>query len=688
MFERLLALLFVSALIACSPPQQQSVDADSETGLSQLDTPLISGIDLSAQDKEVRAQDDFFRHVNGGWLTNTPIPDDKSSYGAFNIVYDQTQQNLKSLIIEASETESASGSDMQKLGDMYSSYLDEERVEALALQPLQPLIAKINGIESHSDVAQQMGELFKLGVSGLFGFFVYPDLKQPQINALYLYQSGLTMPDRDYYLKTEDKYVQFRQAMHDYMTDVLTLAEVKHADEMADALLDLEIQIANAHITRVKARDAEKNYNKQDVVQVIEVLSGFDWPVYSASAGVGQVESLVIRNTPYFEKVGDLFAGTEAEIWKYYLLFKLLNEYAPRMYSSLADLHFTFHSTVLRGIPEQRPRWKRSVAATSNVLGEVLGKQYVARHFTPDAKARMQTMVNNLQLAYAESIAQLNWMSEQTKQAALQKLDSFIAKIGYPDSWRDYSSLQIDPEDLVGNYVRYSLFEHDYYVNKIGQPIDPDDWGMTPQTINAYYSPGRNEIVFPAGILQPPFFNLDADDAVNYGAIGAVIGHEIGHGFDDQGSKYDGEGNLRNWWSEEDRAAFDALGANLVAQYDQFEPIEGQNVNGQLTLGENIGDLAGVTISYQAYQMSLGDQVAEELDGLTGAQRFFMGYAQVWRTKYREDTLRARLLSAPHSPAEYRVNGVLPNVDAFYQAFDVRQGDKMYLEPAQRVKIW
>ncbi|MEP4299215.1 MAG: M13 family metallopeptidase, partial [Paraglaciecola sp.] len=500
--------------------------------------------------------------------------------------------------------------------------------------------------------------------------------------------SGLTLPDRDYYSKEDEKFVNFRAATQAYMADVLAKTGHSSASDAASQIMALEKDIAASHISSVERRDAEKNYNKQTATQVNALLGSFDWNAYAEVGGIGQVQDVIVRNIPYFEKVANIFASHSLQTWKDYLTYNLVDTYAPRLSQDFVDLHFAFHSTTLNGIPEQQPRWKRAVASTSSVLGEVLGQQYVDKHFTPEAKAKMDTLVTNLTKAYGESIQQLDWMTVETKKAAQQKLEAFTPKIGYPDKWRDYSELEIRADDLVGNYLRYSRFDHFYEVNKIGKAVDTSEWGMTPQTINAYYHPIRNEIVFPAGILQPPFFNMDADDAVNYGAIGAVIGHEMGHGFDDQGSKYDGDGNLRSWWTEQDREAFDALGKNLVAQFDKFEPIEGQHVNGSLTLGENIGDLSGVTIGYKAYQMSLQNQEAPVIDGLTGDQRFFMGYAQVWRSKYREDALRARLLSDPHSPGEYRVNGIASNVDAFYKAFDVKEGDAMYIKPEDRVKIW
>lgn len=668
-------------LAACSPASK------TETQQTQATAP-ISGIDLTAVDSSVKAQNDLFRHVNGHWLNTTDIPADKSRYGVFNVLYDDTQENLKLLIQEAASTKSDMGSNTQKLGDMYNSYMDIERANVLGITPLQTQIDSIAAIKTPQQLAKKMGELYVLGVGGPFNFYTSPDAKDPDVTTMYLYQAGLTLPDRDYYSKEEQKYVDFRAATETYMAELLAKVGTPNASDAAKRIMALEKDIAAKHISRVDSRDAEKNYNNRSKAQVKTLLAGFDWQAYADASGIGSVEKMVVRNMPYFEQVSSIMSGHDLQTWKDYLSFNLVDAYASDLSQDFVDLHFAFHSTTLNGIPEQQPRWKRAVNATSGVLGEVLGQQYVERYFTPEAKAKMDDLVKNLIKAYGESIQQLDWMSDETKVKALEKLASFTPKIGYPSKWRDYSSLVIKPDDLVGNYLRYAEFDHMEDVKKIGKPVDKADWGMTPQTINAYYSPVRNEIVFPAGILQPPFFDINADDAVNYGAIGAVIGHEIGHGFDDQGSKYDGQGNLRSWWTDADREAFDALSQKLVAQYDKFEAIEGQNVNGSLTLGENIGDLAGVTIGYKAYQMSLLGKDAPVIDGLTGAQRFFMGYAQVWRSKSREDALRSQLLSDPHSPGEFRVNGIAPNVDAFYQAFDVKEGDGMYLNPADRVKIW
>lgn len=679
----LLTLSVVLGLAACQPNNsEQSV-------LAEPSVTLQSGIDLQAMDPAVRPQDDFFRYVNGAWISGNEIPADKSSFGVFNIIYDETQEKLKTLIIDAAEADSVAGSNTQKLGAMYNSYMNEALANQLGITPLQAELKMIAGVADRKQAADVMGQLYALGVQASpLGFYVYPDLKNPEINALYFYQSGLTLPDRDYYSKQDEKFVNFRTAMEKYVADILTVTGHANPQQAAKGVMDLETRIAKAQVSRVEARDANKNYNKRTASEAAEMLAGFDYAAFAKGYGIDHVDQVILRTLPFFEAIGGVLAETELTVIKDYMTYKLVDQFAGRLDQQLVDLSFDFHSRTLRGVPEQRPRWKRAVAATSSVLGELLGQQYVERHFTPEAKAKMDTLVANLIKAYGQSIEKLSWMTPETKAAALVKLGKFTPKIGYPDKWRDYSALELKADDLVGNYKRYAKFQQDYYVQKIGKPIDKHEWGMPPQTINAYYSPGRNEIVFPAGILQSPFFSLTADDAVNYGAIGAVIGHEIGHGFDDQGSKYDGDGNLRNWWSEEDRSAFDALGKRLVDQFSAFEPLTGEYVNGELTLGENIGDLAGVTIGLKAYQLSLAGKASEMIDGFTGQQRFFIGYAQVWRSKMRDDTLRARLLSDPHSPGEYRVNGIVPNVDAFYKAFDVKPGDGMYLPPEERVKIW
>lgn len=682
----------LGALSACGPKPEdlaKAADAEKQQETAKTTTaPLLSGLTLDAIDKEVRPQDDFFKYANGTWLKNTVIPEDKSRFGMFNVVHDRTQQRLKAIIQDASGKTSEAGSNDQKLGDMYNSFMNVEKANELGVKPLQPHLDAIAGLKDKKAIAGKIAELAYVGVDMPFGYYVWADAKNPELYAMWMYQSGLSLPDRDYYLKDEEKYVNFRADLTNYVGSLLALGGYPDAESMRDKIVALETLIATNHLSRVESRDAEKNYNLHDIPQLTKLMGEFDWQAYSDAVGLGHVESIVVRNLPYFESFSEIFASTDAETWKAYLAFKLLDTYAPRMSEDFVDLHFGFHATTLNGVPENRERWKRAVSATSTVLGEVLGQQYVAQHFTPEAKAKMSGLVENLIKAYGDSIKALPWMSEETKTAALEKLGKFTPKIGYPDKWRDYSTLEIKADDLVGNYLRYNEFENGYWKARIGQKVDPTDWGMTPQTINAYYSPTRNEIVFPAGILQPPFFNLEAEDAVNYGAIGVVIGHEIGHGFDDQGAKYDGDGNLRSWWSESDKTAFEALGERLAAQYDAYEPIEGLHVNGQLTKGENIGDLAGVAISYKAYLMSLEGKPSPEIDGFTGEQRFFMGHAQAWRSLYREDRLRSQILSDSHSPSQYRVNGPLVNVEGFYQAFGVDKGDGMWVEPEQRIIIW
>ncbi|MBC3765326.1 M13 family metallopeptidase [Neptunicella marina] len=670
-------------LSACNPaPKTDTASTQAEK------KPLQSGIDVTAIDTAVAPGEDFFRYVNGSWLSKTEIPADKSRYSVFNILYDNSQVQLKEIIQDAAAEENADGSNNQKLGDMYNSYMNDKLANELGVKPVQPLLDEVAAISNASEFAAEMGKLGRLGVDAPFGYYVSPDAKEPGVYAAYYVQSGLTMPDKDYYFKDEEKFQKFRAAMLEYVEGVLTAAGYDNAKQAADNIMALETAIADKHLSRVERRDAEKNYNKRSTEEVTTLLNGFDYAAYAKGSGIEDVQKVIVRELPYFEAIGGILADTDLQTLKDYLAFRVVDQYAPRLSDTFSDLSFNFYSKTLRGVPEQQERWKRAVASTSGVLGEVLGQQYVKRHFKPEAKAKMESLVDNLVKAYGQSIKEIDWMTDTTKQAALEKLSKFTPKIGYPDKWRDYSALTIKADDLVGNYQRYYEFETDFNNKRIGQEVDTSEWGMTPQTINAYYSPTRNEIVFPAAILQPPFFNMDADDAVNYGAIGAVIGHEIGHGFDDQGSKYDGDGNLRSWWTDEDRTAFEKLTAKLVDQYNQFEPIEGQHVNGELTLGENIGDLSGVTIGHKAYVMSLQGKDSPVIDGLTGDQRFLMGYAQVWRGKYRDDALRAQLLSDPHSPGEFRTNGIVRNSDVFYKAFDIKEGDEMYLKPEDRVKIW
>ena len=566
--------------------------------------------------------------------------------------------------------------------------MDVETLNELGAKPIQSDLESINALDSYESVAEYFAHMSRMSTSIPFGFYVYPDAKDPQTNAMYVSQSGLGLPDREYYLSDEDKFKEFRTAYVEYISDVMEMAGVDNAKAAAERVLELETKLAEAQWTRVESRNADKTYNKMTASEVDELLGSFDFARYLKAADLNDVDNMIVSQPSYFEKLGEMFTDVDLQTWKDYLSFKVINDAASILSEDFSDRRFAFYGTTLRGIPEQEPRWKRGVDATNSVLGEVLGQVYVKEYFPPEAKEKMEGLIENLRAAYADSIQDLDWMTDETKEKALEKLAKFDPKVGYPNEWRDYSDLDISSTDLVGNYKAYAEFNYNEEIEKIGGPVDEEDWGMTPQTVNAYYSPVRNEIVFPAGILQPPFFDMNAEMAVNYGGIGAVIGHEMGHGFDDQGSKYDGEGNLNSWWTDADREAFDKRGKALSAQYSAYEPIEGVNINGDLTLGENIGDLAGLTIAYKAYMKSLDGEQAPVMDGFTGPQRVFIGWAQVWRGKYREDAIRQQVLSDPHSPAEYRVNGTVVNVPAFYEAFDVKPGDELYVAPENRVTIW
>lgn len=683
-----LSVALALGVAACSPQNSQTETTASEQPQAAEQQQLTSGLDLNDFNTEVRPQDDLFTYVNGGWVEKTEIPADRSRVGSFNELRDENQARLKKIIEEAAASSPEPGSNADKIGAFYNSFMDTERLNSLGYEPIAADLEAIAQLQNHDQVAAHFAELAQYGVSSPFGFYVYADAKNPEVNTMYMSQSGLGLPDRDYYLKDEEKMVEIRAAYRDYIKDILALVGMDNTEAAADAILELETKLAEVQWSRVESRNADKTYNKKSMDELKELFGSFNIGAYTEAAGLATVEEAIVRQPSYFESFGGMFADVPLETWQQYMSLRLVSNFANALSEEINDRQFAFYGQVLRGTPEQEPRWKRGVDATDGALGEVLGQLYVAEYFPPEAKERMETLVDNLIKAYGESIKGLEWMSAETKEKALEKLSKFTPYIGYPSEWRDYSALTVAADDLVGNYKRSAEFDYQYNISQIGQPVKEEDWGMTPQTVNAYYSPVRNEIVFPAGILQPPFFNLEAEDAVNYGGIGAVIGHEIGHGFDDQGSKYDGDGNLQSWWTDADREAFDERGAQLAAQYDLYEPLEGVFVNGKLTLGENIGDLAGVTIAYKAYTDSLNGEASPVLDGFTGEQRVFLGWAQVWQTKQRDEYTRNQVLSDPHSPAYYRVNGTVVNVPAFYEAFDVQPGDDMYLPPEERVTIW
>lgn len=649
----------------------------------------VSGVEQENFDNTVRHQDDFYYSVNGHWLANTPIPADKSNYGSFSVLYEQSQNALKKIIDEAAaKQDKVAGSSEQKVGDFYASYMNTDVIEKLGITPLSDQLSAIASAKNHKDIASLMGSLLVDGVQMPFGFYVNNDAKNSSQYAVYLYQSGLTLPDRDYYLKDDEKFVANRAALNAYVADIMTQAGSKDAERVAASVAKVELFIAQSQWSRVESRDANKSYNKMDNAEIQATVSDFDFAQFAASANMSSVKEAVVRQPSYFEKFGAQFNQFTVSEWQDYLSFHLVDSFAELLSKNYVDLHFAFHSKTLMGIEEQKPRWKKAVDAADQVIGELVGKEYVEQHFKPEAKEKMEVLIQNLIKGFEVSINELEWMTPETKVAAQEKLAKFTYKIGYPDKWKDYTALTIKADQLVGNYKRYAKFEYTTMLDKLGKPIDRTEWHMTPQTVNAYYSPVMNEIVFPAAILQPPFFNMDADDAINYGGIGAVIGHEISHGFDDQGAKYDGDGNLRDWWTDKDREEFQKRGAQLSAQYSSYEALPGKHVNGDLTLGENIGDLGGLTVAARSYHLSLNGKESPVIEGLTGEQRLFIGWSQVWRRNYRDEELGRRLMTDSHSPSHFRAMGTPRNIPAFYQAFDLKEGDKMFLSPEDRVKIW
>jgi predicted metalloendopeptidase len=650
-----------------------------------------SGIDTQFIDQNVRVQDDFFSHLNGKWLKTAEIPSDRSSWGTFMKLREDTTPQLRG-IIEANQKDpnKKAGSDKQKIADLYTSFMDEKKLETLGYKPLSGELQRIRTLKDKKGIPSLVAHLSQIGVATPYGIGVAQDAKESTKYATYIRQGGLGMPDRDYYLKLDDKKMaEMRAAYEKHVANILALAGDKDAAAKAKAIVAFETQLAQAQWTKVELRDPNKSYNKMSVAELGQLTPGYDWKAALAAAGVGnKVDYVIVGQPSYLSGLNQVLDNTDLGTIKAYFQWQLLREYAPYLSQAFVDENFDFYGKTLTGTAENRPRWKIGVSTVEGALGEALGREYVAQYFPAERKARMEELVKNLLAAYKASIDNLDWMSPETKKEAQAKLATFNPKIGYPNKWRDYSKLAIKKDDLVGNVMRASTFAYNRNINKLGKPIDREEWGMTPQTVNAYYNSRMNEIVFPAAILQPPFFNMEADDAVNYGGIGAVIGHEIGHGFDDKGSQSDGQGNLRNWWTAEDQARFKAKTDALVAQYDAFEPIPGYHVNGALTLGENIGDNSGLSIAYKAYKISLHGKQAPVIDGLTGDQRFFMGWGQVWRSKMREQQQIQQVKTDPHSPGQFRANGTLRNQAAFYEAFGVKEGDKMYLKPEDRVTIW
>ena len=648
----------------------------------------ISGIALSTIDHTVRPQDDLYQHVNGAWLKATDIPDDRPLEGTFTALRDGSEIAVREIIEEAAaKGESATGIE-RKIGDLYNSFMDEAAVEAKGLEPIRQRLAEVAATTSVTELMALAGRLFRCDVGGLFYIYPAPDAGNPDRVLLYTGQGGLGLPDESYY--REEKFAPIVDAYTKHVGTMLGLAGLAGAEDAARRVVELETKLASHHWDNVTLRDPQKTYNLRTAEQAAALFPQL--PTWFESAGIDadKRREIVVSTPDFFEGAAALLESESLSAWQEWLAMRVLSAAAPYLSSAFVDASFAFYGTTISGTPRNKDRWKRGVAVVEAALGEAVGQIYVARHFPESHKARMQTLVANLIEAYRESITAVTWMGEDTKAEALRKLQGFRAKIGYPEEWIDYSAVEIDPADLLGNVERAHNADVNRHLDEVGKPVDRNKWLMTPQTVNAYYHPMMNEIVFPAAILQPPFFTADADDAVNYGGIGAVIGHEIGHGFDDQGSQFDGGGALRNWWTDEDRRAFEELTAKLVAQFDALSPAaaEGHNVNGRLTLGENIGDLAGLTIAYKAYQLSLDGTEPAELDGFTGQQRFFASWAAGWRQVIRQEEAIRRLATDPHSPNEFRTNAIVKNLDAFHSAFEVTDQDGMWMPPAERVSIW
>jgi putative endopeptidase len=690
-------LLTVSALslllVACgkdNPAPQTTEVAESPVPSEPTAAPVEkhSGMLLEYMNPDIRPGDDFNAYVNGGWIDTAEIPADRASDGVGLMVHEQSQENVKVIIEESADGDFAKGSDEQKVGALYTSYMDMDNRNALGVTPLESELANIAALESYEDLAVYFAEANKMGINMPFSLAQYVDFKVPTTYMMYTYQGGLGLPDREYYFKEDEKSETIRKAYVDHIVKMFDLAGLPDGEASANRIMALESQIAAEHMLKEDTRDWAVNYNKIPLSELPDLMPQYAWDAYLDAAVISDIDGLVVMQSDYMNALDSIIASTSMEDWKTYLSWQALNANAGRLNEDLDNQNFDFYSKTLRGVEQQLPMWKRGVGNVNGNLGEVVGKVYVARHFPPQAKERMLELVNNLVKAYEVSIKELDWMGDDTKAEALDKLSKFTPKIGYPDNWKDYSALDIEEDDLVGNMQRSALYVYETNLARQGGPVDRTEWQMNPQTVNAYYNPPLNEIVFPAAILQPPFFDMSADDAVNYGAIGAVIGHEIGHGFDDSGSTFDGDGALRNWWTDEDKAEFEKRTAKLIGQYDEFQPFEDLNVNGEFTLGENIGDLGGLSIALLAYNLSLDGEEAPVLDGFTGPQRVFLGYAQAWRRKARDESLRVQINTDPHSPAQYRVNGVVRNVPEFYEVFDISESDALYLAPEERVKIW
>lgn len=645
-----------------------------------------SGLDTAGMDASVRPQDDLFRAANGGWLKETPIPDDKSDIGTFIMLRDRSDERVHGILDELAAGWPKAAVE-QKLARFYRGYMDEAAIDKAGLASVVPWFRRIDAVKTRHDLAVLLGQLRGIAAAPI-GLRVSGDPKEPGMNRVLVLQSGLGLPDRDYYLNDDERFAKAREAYAAYLQAIFSASGDAQAAQSAQTVFALEKRLAQAQWSRVENRDPVKTYNPMTVAGLRHAAPGFDWPAYFKAAALPPLDRLSVAQPSYAKVAAQALQDVPLADWKLYLRARMLDGYSRVLPAAYREPAFAFHSKALQGLQQDKPRWQHAMRAVDEAMGQAVGQIYVERYFPPAAKQRMQQLVGNLMATYAESIDALSWMGPETRQRARAKLARYGSKIGYPDKWRDYSRLEVRDGDAFGNAVRAGRFEWEHEARQAGKPVDRSEWGISPQTVNAFYSPRRNEIIFPAAILQAPFFDMGADDATNYGAIGAVIGHEISHGFDDSGSQYDGAGRLDNWWTDADRSAFKALGDRLAAQFDAYEPISGRHVNGRLTLGENIADLSGLQIAYKAYHRSLDGKPAAVIDGLTGDQRFFFAWARNWRSKARDERRLLLLTSDPHSPGPYRTNGAAMNSDGFHEAFGVRPGDGMYKPSEERIRIW
>ncbi len=680
--------LLAFAITGCGSGNEQTLKEEPAKVVETVKLQRSSGLYLDNMHTSIKAGDDFNLYVNGGWMKTAKIPADRTSTSVGLELHEAATANVRKIIEASAEGNYPQGSDEQKVGDLYSSYMDMDTRNNLGIKPIEAELVKIDAIANKEHLATYFAESNKYGIDQPFALGQYVDFKDPNTYMMYTLQGGLGLPDREYYFEDSEKQVMIREAYLTYIENMFELAGFPDGKVAAETIMALETRMASVHMKKEKTRDMVALYNKVSLENLSSLMPDFSWDKYLETAGIDNIDGLVIMQIDYTKALNEIIKETSVDVWKTYLHWKVLTANAIYLTEAIDNEQFNFNSKILRGVEQPLPRWKRAVTNVNNNLGEVVGKVYVSKHFPPEAKEQMLTLVANLVKAYEKSIKALEWMGEETRTQALDKLSKFTPKIGYPDKWRNYTDLKIDRKDLYGNIKRSAELTYAQNLARQGGDVDRSEWHMTPQTVNAYYNPPLNEIVFPAAILQPPFFDMKSESAVNYGAIGAVIGHEIGHGFDDSGSTFDGDGVLRNWWTDNDREEFKTRTGKLIDQYNEFKPYPDISVNGEFTLGENIGDLGGLSIALLAYEMSLEGEEGPVMDGYTARQRVFLGYAQAWRGKSREEAIRIQIKTDPHSPREYRVNGVVRNVPAFYELFDVKEGEALHIPEQERVKIW